>query len=31
VLQGTFHEYAGEQEDYFTMEEWAQIMADSIK
>ena len=31
VLQGTFHEYAGGQENYFTMEEWAQIMADSIK
>ncbi len=31
VLQGTFHEYSGEKEDYFTFEEWAQIMADSIK
>ena len=31
VLQGTFHEYSGEKENYFTMEEWAKIMADSIK
>lgn len=31
VLQGTFHEYAGEQENYFSFEEWAKIMADSIK
>jgi hypothetical protein len=31
VLQGTFHEYSGEQENYFTLEEWAKIMADSIK
>ena len=31
VLSGTFHEYAGEQENYFTLEEWAQMMADSIK
>ncbi len=31
VLSGTFHEYSGGQENYFTMEEWAQIMADSIK
>lgn len=31
VLQGTFHEYSGEKEDYFTLEEWAKIMADSIK
>ena len=31
VLQGTFHEYSGEQENYFILEEWAQIMADSIK
>lgn len=31
VLQGTFHEYSGEQEDYFTMEEWAKLMAESIK
>ena len=31
VLQGTFHEYAGEQEEYFSLEEWAQIMADSLK
>ena len=31
VLAGTFHEYSGENEDYYTLEEWAQIMADSIK
>ena len=31
VLSGTFHEYAGGKENYFTMEEWAQLMADSIK
>ncbi len=31
VLQGTFHEYSGEQENYFSLEEWAKIMADSIK
>ncbi len=31
VLQGTFHEYGGEKEEYFTLEEWAKIMADSIK
>lgn len=31
VLQGTFHEYSGEQENYFTLEEWAKIMADSIR
>lgn len=31
VLQGTFHEYSGEQENFFSLEEWAKIMADSIK
>ena len=31
VLQGTFHEYGGEKGNYFTFEEWAQMMADSIK
>lgn len=31
VLSGTFHEYAGGKENYYTMEEWAQLMADSIK
>ena len=31
VLQGSFHEYSGEKEDYFTMEEWAKLMAESIK
>ena len=31
VLQGTFHEYSGEKENYLTLEEWAKIMADSIK
>jgi len=31
VLQGTFLEYSGEQEDYFSLEEWAKIMADSIR
>jgi hypothetical protein len=31
VLQGTFHEYSKEQEKYFTMEEWAKLMADSMK
>lgn len=31
VLQGTFHEYSGAQEKYFVLEEWAKIMADSIK
>lgn len=31
VLQGTFHEYAGKQEEYFSLEEWAKIMAESIK
>ena len=31
VLSGTFHEYSGEKDNYFTLEEWAQIMADSIK
>lgn len=31
VLQGTFHEYSGENKDYLTLEDWAKIMADSIK
>lgn len=31
VLQGTFHEYSRDQEDYFTMKEWATLMAESIK
>lgn len=31
VLQGTFHEYSGEQEEYFSLEEWANLMAESIK
>ena len=31
VLQGTFHEYSGEKDNYFTMEEWATLMAESIK
>jgi len=31
VLQGTFHESSGEQKNYFSLEEWAKIMADSIK
>lgn len=31
VLQGTFLEYSGEKEDYFSLEEWAKIMADSIR
>lgn len=31
VLQGTFHEYSGEQENFFSLEEWAKIIADSIK
>lgn len=31
VLQGTFHEYSRDQGNYFTMEEWAALMAESIK
>jgi len=31
VLQGTFHEYAGEKEEHLSLEEWAKLMADSIK
>lgn len=31
VLQGSFHEYSRGQEEYFTLEEWAEIMADSIR
>ena len=31
VLQGTFHEYFGEEKEHLSLEEWAKIMADSIK
>lgn len=31
VMQATFHEYAGGQEAYFSLEEWAKLMAESIK
>ena len=31
VLHGSFHEYAGESEEYFSLEEWAALLAESIK
>ena len=31
VLQGTFHEYSGGQEDFLALEEWAKLMAESMK
>ncbi|MBP3570057.1 MAG: DUF2812 domain-containing protein [Lachnospiraceae bacterium] len=31
VLHGSFHEYSHEQENYFSLEEWAAILAESLK
>jgi len=31
ILQGTFHEYSGGQDNHFILEEWAALMANSIK
>lgn len=31
VLHGSFHEYSYEQKNYFSMEEWAAILAESLK
>jgi len=31
VLHGSFHEYSYEQEKYFSLEEWAAILAENLK
>lgn len=31
VLHGSFHEYSYEQETYFSLEEWAEILAEGLK